>query len=138
MGTIKMAIIGAGQIARVTHIPNYQSMERVEVVGVCDTCIEAAEGLARQFGIPRFYNDHIQMLEELKPDAVTICVPNRFHCPITIDALKRGCHVLCEKPRQSAGKTRSRWKRQQKNKRNFCPMVFISGTVSMYGFKAEN
>jgi len=38
------------------------------------------------------------MLEELKPDAVTICVPNRFHCPITLDALNGGCHVMCEKP----------------------------------------
>lgn len=98
MKKLKMAIIGSGQIARVTHIPNYQNMENVEVEGVCDTRLEAAKGLAEQFGIRHFYDDHIKMLEELKPDAVTVCVPNRFHHPITLDALKKGCHVLCEKP----------------------------------------
>lgn len=98
MSKLRMAIIGSGQIARVTHIPNYQAMEDVEVVGVCDTRLEAAKGLAEQFGIEAYFDSHIKMLEELKPDAVTICVPNRFHCPITLDALKHGCHVLCEKP----------------------------------------
>lgn len=98
MKTLRMAIIGSGQIARVTHLPNYQSMPQVEVVGVSDVNIEAAKGLAEQFQIPAYYGDHIQMLEELKPDAVTICVPNRFHCSITLDALNAGCHVMCEKP----------------------------------------
>lgn len=38
------------------------------------------------------------MLEDLQPDAVIICVPNKFHCQITLDALEAGCHVFCEKP----------------------------------------
>lgn len=98
MKTLRMAVIGSGQIARVTHLPNYQSMDQVEVVGISDTNLEAAKSVAEQFGIPAYYGDHKQMLEELKPDAVTICVPNRFHCPITLDALNAGCHVMCEKP----------------------------------------
>ena len=98
MDKLKMAIIGSGQIARVTHIPNYQSMENVELVGICDTNPDAAKAVAEQFGIARYFGNHLEMLSELRPDAVTICVPNKFHCQITLDALEAGCHVLCEKP----------------------------------------
>lgn len=98
MEHLRMAIIGSGQIAQVTHIPNYQSMPETEIIGVCDARIEAAQNVAQKFGISHYYDSHKKMLEELKPDAVTICVPNRFHCQITLDALEAGCHVFCEKP----------------------------------------
>lgn len=98
MKKLRMAIIGSGQIAQVTHIPNYQTMKEVEIVGICDTRFEAARSAAEKFAIPHFYDSHGQMLQELQPDAVTICVPNKFHCPITLDALEAGCHVFCEKP----------------------------------------
>ena len=98
MEKLRMAIIGSGQIAQVTHIPNYQSMEKVEIVGICDTRLEAARSVADKFHIAHYYDSHKKMLEELKPDAVTICVPNKFHSSITLDALNAGCHVFCEKP----------------------------------------
>ena len=98
MQKLRMAIIGSGQIAQVTHIPNYQSMEEVEIVGICDTRLEAAKFVADKFHIENYYDSHKKMLEELKPDAVTICVPNKFHYSITMDALENGCHVFCEKP----------------------------------------
>ena len=90
MEKLRMAIIGSGQIAQVTHIPNYQSMEKVEIVGICDTRLEAARSVADKFHIAHYYDSHKKMLEELKPDAVTICVPNKFHSSITLDALNAG------------------------------------------------
>ena len=98
MEKLRMAIIGSGQIAQVTHIPNYQLMGNVEIVGICDTRLEAAKTVAEKFGIEKYYDSHQEMLEEVRPDAVTICVPNKFHCQITLDALEAGCHVFCEKP----------------------------------------
>lgn len=98
MDKLRMAIIGSGQIAQVTHIPNYRSMEEVEIVGICDTRGEAARAVAQKFQIPHHYDSHKEMLQELKPDAVTVCVPNKFHCGIVLDALEAGCHVFCEKP----------------------------------------
>ena len=95
---LRVAIIGAGQVARTAHINHYQAIEGVEVVAVCDVSTENARQTAAQFGIARHYTDHMEMLREEKPDAVSICVPNRFHCAITCDALQAGCHVLCEKP----------------------------------------
>lgn len=98
MKKLKMAIIGSGQIAQVTHIPNYQSMKDAEILGVCDTSLDTAKMTAEKFGIKNYYDSHKKMLGELKPDAVTICVPNKFHSQITLDALQAGCHVFCEKP----------------------------------------
>ena len=69
MDKLRMAIIGSGQIAQVTHIPNYRSMEEVEIVGICDTRGEAARAVAQKFQIPHHYDSHKEMLEELKPDA---------------------------------------------------------------------
>ena len=97
MEKLRMAIIGSGQIAQVTHIPNYQSMEEVKIVGVSDTRLEAAKSVAEKFQIENYYDSHKKMLEECRPDAVTVCVPNKFHCSITMDALEAGCHVFCEK-----------------------------------------
>jgi predicted dehydrogenase len=38
------------------------------------------------------------MLEEIRPDVVTVAVPTQAHCPVALDALEAGCHVLVEKP----------------------------------------
>jgi predicted dehydrogenase len=38
------------------------------------------------------------MLAAVKPDAVAIIVPNKFHAPLSILCLEAGAHVLCEKP----------------------------------------
>lgn len=124
MKRLRMAVIGAGQIAKVTHLPNFREMDQAEVVGICDVNLDAAKALAEQFGIQNFYQDHKKMLSELKPDAVTICVPNKFHCRMTLDALECGCHVLCEKP--PAITVREAWQMEEEaRKRNL---------VLSYGF----
>lgn len=98
MKKIRVAVIGAGQIARNAHLPAYQQMDGVEVVAVCDRRIESARKLAAAFHVPAAYDDDRRMEEESRPDLVSICVPNRFHCDLTVRALRAGAHVLCEKP----------------------------------------
>jgi len=99
MTRLKAAIIGAGQIARKSHIPNYLTMsDEVEIVGICDRNPESARLTAVEYGIPKWFSDHREMLLLLKPDIVNVCVPNKFHFGAVIDALEAGCNVLCEKP----------------------------------------
>lgn len=98
MKHLRLAFIGAGQIAQTTHLPNYKSMEGMEVSGISDIVPDTARRAAEKFAIPHFYSSHLEMIEEIKPDAVVICVPNRFHCRTVLDALEAGCHVFCEKP----------------------------------------
>lgn len=98
MKEFTVAIIGAGQIARNRHIPNYNALPGVRVVGVCDVNADAARQTAEEFGVEYWDTDAASLLARCHPDAVSVCVPNRFHCEFTELALQAGCHVLCEKP----------------------------------------
>jgi predicted dehydrogenase len=98
MGQLKVGIIGAGGIARGRHIPCFQRNAKAALVAIADVAEGSAERVAQEFGIPAFYTSYQDMIEKEGLDAVVICTPNKFHAPVTIDALGRGLHVLCEKP----------------------------------------
>lgn len=98
MSKLRVALIGAGQIAKVSHLPAYRDMEDVEIVGISDTNEAAAKQLADEFGVLYHSASHKELLAECRPDAVSVCVPNKFHYPIVMDALEAGSHVMCEKP----------------------------------------
>ena len=66
-------------------------------MAIADVAEGAAERVAREFGI-QLYTSYQEMIEQEGLDAVVICTPNKFHAPVTIDALGHGLHVLCEKP----------------------------------------
>lgn len=96
---LKVAIIGTGMIAGAAHIPAYRSCPDVfSVEAVVDINEAAARDTAQKYGIPAWYTDCTQMLEQIKPDLVSVCVPNAFHKQYILTALEHGVNVLCEKP----------------------------------------
>ncbi|WP_274365373.1 Gfo/Idh/MocA family protein [Paenibacillus thermotolerans] len=97
MTKLKVAVIGCGAIAIHRHAPEYASNPNVEVVAFVDTVLERAEKMASKYG-GKAYTDHKEMLKAEKPDAVSVCLPNALHAPVSIDAANAGAHVLCEKP----------------------------------------
>jgi predicted dehydrogenase len=95
----KVALISAGMISNAAHIPAYRNLgKRIELVGIADIRQEAAEETAKRHGISRAYTDPQKMLDELKPDLVSVCTPNAYHKHWAIAALRSGAHVVCEKP----------------------------------------
>lgn len=98
MAELRVGIIGAGGVARGRHIPCFGRNPRASVVAVADVSREAAEKAAADFGIPAAYADYREMLEREDLHAAVVCTPNKHHAPVTIAALERGLHVLCEKP----------------------------------------
>jgi predicted dehydrogenase len=99
MAKLKAAIIGSGLISRKKHIPAFLRQKgRVEITALCDRNIEAAQTVRRDFGIGKFYLELSELLDEQKPDIVDICTPPRTHAKLAIEAIRRGCHVLIEKP----------------------------------------
>lgn len=99
MSVLKVGIIGAGGVATSVHIPGYlNSGFDVEIVGIADIALDRAEAVATEFNIPHVYTSYADMLNDVSIDAVSVCVPNKFHADASIAALKAGCHVLCEKP----------------------------------------
>ncbi|HIU33091.1 MAG TPA: Gfo/Idh/MocA family oxidoreductase [Candidatus Pullichristensenella excrementigallinarum] len=96
---LRVAIISAGMITNAAHIPAYQNLkDRAELVAVCDLNPVSAEGTAQRHGIPHWYTDAETMLQECKPDLVSVCTPNASHKAMAMLALEHGCHVACEKP----------------------------------------
>lgn len=94
---LKVGIIGCGKIAQVRHIPEYVGSGKAEIVGFYDRTKERAEAMAAKFG-GRAYGSYQELLEDQTMDAVSVCVANHSHAKVTMDALRAGKHVLCEKP----------------------------------------
>jgi UDP-N-acetylglucosamine 3-dehydrogenase len=67
------------------------------LVGVADANLRQAEAVGQRFNV-RAYADTTQLLDEQKPEAVTIAVPTMYHCEIAGAVLARGIPVLIEKP----------------------------------------
>jgi predicted dehydrogenase len=95
--SIKIAIIGAGGMAGY-HATGFRQAG-AEIIALADVNQTAAEKSAAKHGIGRVFNDVGAMLKALPElDAVSIIVPNKFHAPLSLQALKAGKHVFCEKP----------------------------------------
>lgn len=97
---LRVGIIGTGWIAD-DHLECYLKQPDVEVVAAADLIEGKAEAFLKKYGVEaKAYTSHVEMLEDasLKLDAVSVCTYNRTHAECTIDALKRGVHVLLEKP----------------------------------------
>lgn len=94
---LRVAVAGTSFGGNV-QIPVFQSHDRTRVVAVSSGHAERAESTARTYGIPAHYTNFEEMLDQEKPDIVSIVTPPTFHFPMTMAALSRGIHVLCEKP----------------------------------------
>ena len=92
----KFALIGCGRIAQrhAEHIKNFG-----ELVAVCDNEFHKAQELGEKYGVRAYENiKELFDKEKQKIDVVSVCTPNGLHAQHSIEALKAGYHVLCEKP----------------------------------------
>ncbi|HVL38961.1 MAG TPA: Gfo/Idh/MocA family oxidoreductase [Fimbriimonadaceae bacterium] len=96
---LKIGIIGSGGIAQNAHMKGYASIpELCEMVAVCDVNPETAKTAAQKFSVGKTYSDYGELLRDPEIDAVSVATPNKYHLQPTVDALRAGKHVLCEKP----------------------------------------
>ncbi|RMH65335.1 MAG: gfo/Idh/MocA family oxidoreductase [Calditrichaeota bacterium] len=98
MSKIKVAVVGAGKIAQVAHLPILSRRDDVELCAVCDVDQGKAKAITEKFNIPNWYFVVDEMLDRERPDAVHICTPSVYHYPMASLALSKGVHVLVEKP----------------------------------------
>lgn len=95
---MKVAVIGCGTIANAQHIPAYMKNEEAEIKYFCDIIPERAQAAVEKYGCGTAVTDYKEVLADDEVEAVSVCTPNKMHSVITIDALKAGKNVLCEKP----------------------------------------
>jgi len=95
---MKVAVIGCGTIANSAHIPSYMNNPEAEIVYFCDIIPERAEAAVEKYGCGQAITDYHVALNDPAIEAVSVCTPNNMHPIITMDALRAGKNVLCEKP----------------------------------------
>ena len=94
-----IAIIGCGRIANAAHLPALSKMENVRIKYACDIILEKAEAAKEKYeGIEQAVADYKTVLADPEVEAVFVLTPNYMHYTITMDALRAGKHVMCEKP----------------------------------------
>lgn len=96
--SLRIAIVGCGAIAG-NHVRGVLSSDE-KLCALCDILPAQAERLIEKYQLGEIpvYTNYTEMLDAVKPDAVHICTPHYLHVPMSIEALERGIHVLCEKP----------------------------------------
>jgi predicted dehydrogenase len=96
MSKVKVGFVGVGGIAGV-HLENVSKNSHADIVAVCDIAEENAKKKGLQYNASA-YTDIDEMLEKETLDAVFVCVPPFAHGDIEEKIVKRGIHLLVEKP----------------------------------------
>ncbi|QGU94662.1 gfo/Idh/MocA family oxidoreductase [Clostridium bovifaecis] len=94
---VRIGIIGCGSITKFRHGPEYKNNILAEIVGFYDPVKERAEEMVKLFG-GRLYESYKELIDDADIEAVSVCTSNESHKEITIEAICKGKHVLCEKP----------------------------------------
>lgn len=93
---LRIALIGAGKMG-ISHLSILGGYADTDIVGVCDTSKMVTDFLTKQ-GKFDCYSDYTKMLDKVKPEAVVVAVPTKFHYSIIKELLERKIHVFAEKP----------------------------------------
>ncbi len=96
--TVRIGVLGTSWWADSMYLPALAAHPDADVVGICGRTTATTEALARQWSIPWASTDSNEFLDPERLDAVVIATSNDSHEPLTLEALDRGLHVLCEKP----------------------------------------
>ena len=94
----RIAVVGAGAISQLAHLPVVSKMRGAQLVAICDNDRAKARALADRFDVPDTFTDIEDLLESGDLDAVIIATPNHLHEPHVLSALAAKVHVLCERP----------------------------------------
>jgi predicted dehydrogenase len=98
MKILKIAVIGCGKIANDAHFGPLSAMDDVEILYAVDLIEERARSACEKFGVKKAITDYKIALADKEVEAVFVLTPNYSHYTITMDALRAGKHVFCEKP----------------------------------------
>ncbi|NNC12871.1 Gfo/Idh/MocA family oxidoreductase [Planctomonas sp. JC2975] len=95
---VRVAVIGAGQMANLVHYPSLSSLPDAEIVGICDLSPERLRSTGERWGISALYDDWPTMIDETGPDAVYVIGPPEMMYSIWCACLTRGLDLFVEKP----------------------------------------
>ena len=94
---IRWGILSCAKITE-SVIPAIKKSRYSRLVAVSSRDIDKVRHTAKRYDIERFFSSYEDMLDRDIIDAVYIPVVNNLHYKWSMEALKRGINVLCEKP----------------------------------------
>jgi predicted dehydrogenase/threonine dehydrogenase-like Zn-dependent dehydrogenase len=95
---LKVALTGAGNLARWAHLPNVKKIPGVSLHAVFSASGARGNTYARRFGASYFCSDYDEILKDPDIDVVMVLSRNQHHFSQTMEALQAGKHVFVEKP----------------------------------------
>jgi predicted dehydrogenase len=93
----RIGFIGAGWWATSNHIPVFAARDDIEMAAVCRLGADELQQVKAKFGFAQATQDFHELLD-MDLDAVVVTTPHSMHYEHALAALKRGLHVMCEKP----------------------------------------
>lgn len=97
MEKLKGVCIGAGYFSHFQY-EAWNRIPEVKITAMCNSNRKRAEYVMKTYNVTNHYTDYLEMLEKEKPDFVDIITPPGTHLEMTKESLKRGIHVICQKP----------------------------------------
>jgi len=96
---LNVGIIGAGRIGKVHAESITYHVKGAAVAAIADPYMnDETKKWAEGIGISKISTNYKDILEDKAIDAVLICSSTDTHADISIEAIKAGKHVFCEKP----------------------------------------
>ena len=95
---VRVAMIGSGGWGTAGHVAAYHESPYATVAALCDVNPVNLAAAAGKYGVTATYSDYRELFASEDIDAVDVSTPNVSHAEISLAALSRHCHVLCEKP----------------------------------------
>jgi predicted dehydrogenase len=97
-GSLGVAVIGAGNIARWEHLPSLKAIPNIDLRAIYSASGARGKSYALRFGAAYCSSDYDEVLADQAIHAVIIASRNQEHAPQALAALRAGKHVFVEKP----------------------------------------
>jgi len=98
MNRLNVGVIGLGRLGRVYAADLAHRVPNARLVAVADQQADLAESFAKQYGVPKWYKSHGDLLNDKDVVAVAVITSTSTHREVVIDAVNAGKAIFCEKP----------------------------------------
>ncbi len=98
MKLVPVGIVGTSWWADSMYLPALAGHPGAKVVALCGRDPGRAKKLAARWNVPQVFGEPGELIESGLVDALIVATSNDSHFPITMQAIEKGLHVLCEKP----------------------------------------
>jgi predicted dehydrogenase len=94
---VRVGIAGAGWPGK-AHARGYLTSGGYKLVAVADLIPSRRKEMTEQFRIGKEYATCEELIADPEIDAVSLCLPTHLHADVAVAALRKGKHVVCERP----------------------------------------